>query len=346
MADDRLYNTTEDRPILNKKAQVIFRKNFNAAQLYNAVTKPNDTHVYMVSLKKNATRGIQTSNISFASNSEERLVYFDEVGKKVNCTCLAYGKHGMACKHIYAVIQNLGRVEIFNNAAMTDLLFHPCYLRANMKVAYETKVNIAFGSSLMQIETLGPVVTDKSSCGRRITSKQNLHQSKKTGVKAARCSKCKQIGHNKRKCPLKDVSDENIAQAKRDILNSSNTSRPSRMLTKYTKVTLSRTKKSKFEMVEPVHFLGTVPIVPSAQTYDDHGDEEQNGGSKVDGELVEVLDEEEEEEYEETEEQEDESVQEQQDDAMEEENSIYHSQEYYTMVRNSLQRVLKSLFPE
>ncbi len=54
---------------------------------------------------------------------QDRIVFFNEEEQKMNGACLANGKDGVACRHIYAVVFGLNKRHLFNDEKQLSCSF-------------------------------------------------------------------------------------------------------------------------------------------------------------------------------------------------------------------------------
>jgi len=208
---------------VNKLASTYCEKNHLKGPDYNVVENLDKPNEYFVSSKNgsNSYRDLSKVNSIVSSKDpkkqEEYVVYLNLESKRCLCNCPAYGMHGIACKHIFAICQFLKRENIWEEEEYRQMFVHPCYFKNNLSSAYSRAIKPVHGGADTECSLGPPIVTVKSVIGKRIASTFARHQPNPTGAQAPnRCSRCKQLGHKVTACKLIDLTLEEIEQAAQD----------------------------------------------------------------------------------------------------------------------------------
>jgi len=220
-----------DQAFLIKTASDIRTKTILAAQKCHVLAKENCNDKFLVSSRPITADRIMRK-VNEAGGPEEYVVHLDTQNKISTCTCPAYGMHGIACKHIFAVLIRTNRKDLWREEEHRDLFFHRCYFQDNLKEAYSKRVNRVFGQPL-QVNTaegspLMPATTTTGKSFKRIPSSFSKHQAVQTGTAPSKrkrtCTKCGSEGHVATVCKLKKLTEQEIHLAQRDVMSGAVTS--------------------------------------------------------------------------------------------------------------------------
>ncbi len=151
--------------------------------------------------------------------AEKYIVKLDFENKSCSCQCLAYGMHGMGCKHIFCALQHERKLHLWDKVDYREMFFHPCYYKENLTEAYSLDVKELFNSNLAVDNTEPPIVVANYWNNKflRAASSFNKHQPKASGAKVTRCGHCSLPGHTVTKCKFRDVDKSEIKRLIEDI---------------------------------------------------------------------------------------------------------------------------------
>lgn len=207
----------DEDQFLTKYAIEIRGKCYNDAQRLR-VTKDHGTlNSYRVFRGRGNKRSATGKDAELGISHDEQTVYINFEKEICNCTCYDVSDNKMICKHIVAVMIHLRKKKMLEDPTKAHMFYHRCYWMDNLKEAYKENIETVWGSALVKTDTLGPIVGHTSNLGKRIRSAHNRHQAKRSGRLPKRCSICRLSNHTRRKCPMKDLSEEDRKRALADV---------------------------------------------------------------------------------------------------------------------------------
>ena len=150
----------------------LFRRNFDASAPYTVEAKTGCTVTFYVTNRTRTTQNKRdvtgkNKNNFLPDNLDEKEVTLDLSKKFCHCKCLAFGMHGICCKHVFAVLKHLKRMDLFHCESTLTMCINSCYLKSNLKRAYEQSIDPMFNCTLEETATLGPIILSTSKQSKR-----------------------------------------------------------------------------------------------------------------------------------------------------------------------------------